>query len=107
MLGLITSTSDPERSFLPFKHDGKDEVILMINNLGGISELEITSIVNDTMSILKEQKILVKRVMAGSFMVRLLAKKSPSTLAHLGVRHLFITDITQSSWIQHHPSSPA
>ena len=96
-----------EKPTIRFKHDGKDEVILMINNLGGISELEITSIVNDTMSILKEQKILVKRVMAGSFMVRLLAKKSPSTLTHLGVRHLFISDITQSSWVQHHPSSPA
>jgi triose/dihydroxyacetone kinase / FAD-AMP lyase (cyclizing) len=71
MLGLITSTSDPERSFLPFKHDGKDQVVLMINNLGGISELEITSIVNDALEILREQKIVVRRVMAGSFMVRL------------------------------------
>ncbi len=69
MLGLITSTSDPERSFLPFELDGRDQVVLMINNLGGISELEVTSIVNDALTVLKEQDIIVKRVMAGSFMV--------------------------------------
>lgn len=37
----LTSTTDTERSFLPFEHDGKDEVVLMVNNLGGVSELEM------------------------------------------------------------------
>lgn len=34
MVDLTTSTSDPDRSFVPFKNDGKDEVVLLVNNLG-------------------------------------------------------------------------
>lgn len=33
MLAFITDTSDAERAFLPFQHDGKDEVALLVNNL--------------------------------------------------------------------------
>ena len=34
----LTSTSDPDRSFVPFKGRG-DRVVLLVNNLGGTSEL--------------------------------------------------------------------
>jgi len=40
MLDYVTNTTDSERSFLPFKNDGSDEVVLLINNLGGLSEME-------------------------------------------------------------------
>lgn len=33
MLKMITDTNDKERAYVPFKHDGKDEVILLVNNL--------------------------------------------------------------------------
>lgn len=33
MLGLITDTNDKDRAYVPFEHDGKDEVILLVNNL--------------------------------------------------------------------------
>lgn len=33
MLAYVTDTTDEERAFLPFKHDGKDEVVLLVNNL--------------------------------------------------------------------------
>ncbi len=33
MLRYITNTEDEERGFVDFKNDGKDEVILMVNNL--------------------------------------------------------------------------
>ncbi|KAJ7622669.1 hypothetical protein DFH06DRAFT_1447735 [Mycena polygramma] len=42
LLDHIASTTDAERAFLPFKDDG-NEVVLLVNNLGGLSELEITS----------------------------------------------------------------
>jgi dihydroxyacetone kinase len=45
MISFATSTSDPDRSFVQFKGDGKDEVVVLINNLGGISELELAGIV--------------------------------------------------------------
>ena len=41
MLEKLTSTSDKDRSFVPFKHDGSDRAILLVNNLGGLSELEL------------------------------------------------------------------
>jgi dihydroxyacetone kinase len=69
MLSYITNTSDTERAFLPFKHDGKDRVVLLVNNLGGVSELELGLITQQALAVLEEQKITVDRVNAGSFMV--------------------------------------
>ncbi|KAK4702783.1 triose/dihydroxyacetone kinase / FAD-AMP lyase (cyclizing), partial [Phenoliferia sp. Uapishka_3] len=69
MLAYVTDTTDSERAFLPFKHDGKDEVALLVNNLGGMSELELSSITNDAVSTLSEGKIAVRRIMVGSVMV--------------------------------------
>jgi len=47
MLTRITDTNDKERSFVPFKNDGSDEVVLLVNNLGSISELEFGGITNE------------------------------------------------------------
>lgn len=33
MLRMVYDTSDKDRAFLDFKLDGKDEVVLMVNNL--------------------------------------------------------------------------
>jgi dihydroxyacetone kinase len=46
VLSKIVDTTDPDRSFVPFKAKG-DEVVLLVNNLGGISELEMGGIVNE------------------------------------------------------------
>lgn len=71
MLNYIIDTTDTERSFLPYEHDGKDEVILLVNNLGGISELELSSIANDVVHALESRrnKITVRRLMVGTVMV--------------------------------------
>lgn len=37
MINLATDTTDKDRSFVPFQNDGKDEVVFMVNNLGGPS----------------------------------------------------------------------
>ncbi|ORY73441.1 Dak1 domain-domain-containing protein [Leucosporidium creatinivorum] len=68
LLTAITSTEDEERSFVPFKNDGKDEVILMVNNLGGLPELELAGVVNEAAKWLKRKHINVERAIAGSFM---------------------------------------
>lgn len=47
MLGRIVDTTDADRSFVDFKHDGSDEVVLLVNNLGSISELELGGITNE------------------------------------------------------------
>jgi dihydroxyacetone kinase len=69
LVDLITRTDDTERSFLPFKHDGNDKIVLMVNNLGGVSELELGGIVGAVVGVLEERKVKVIRVLAGTFMV--------------------------------------
>ncbi len=47
MLKTITDTTDSDRSFVPFKGDGSDEVMLMVNCLGAISQLEMSGITHE------------------------------------------------------------
>lgn len=74
LVKMITSTTDPEHSFVPFKNDGTDRVVLLVNNLGGLSELELGVIVRETKHALDARGIAVMRVLAGAFMVRVGAR---------------------------------
>jgi len=69
-LSTITATkeADPERGFLDFKHDGKDEVILVVNNLGGLPELELSIVTKEAAEWLKAKRITVKRFVFVSFL---------------------------------------
>ncbi|ODN84370.1 dihydroxyacetone kinase, variant [Cryptococcus amylolentus CBS 6039] len=71
MLTQITDTKDKDRSFVPFKHDGTDEVVLLVNNLGAISELELGGITNEAAKWLQANKIKLRRVLAGTYMTSL------------------------------------
>ncbi|KAJ7760126.1 dihydroxyacetone kinase [Mycena maculata] len=71
LLDYITSTADAERAFLPFKGDGKDEVVLLVNNLGGMSELEVGGVVRAAREELGKRQIVVSRVLSGTFMTSL------------------------------------
>ncbi|KAF8141640.1 dihydroxyacetone kinase [Boletus edulis] len=71
LVQMITSTADPDRSFVPFKNDGTDHVVLLVNNLGGLSELELGAIIGEAKSALDKQGIKTMRVLAGSFMTSL------------------------------------
>ena len=67
LLDLLTSTSDSERSFVPFK--GNDEVVLLVNNLGGVSELELGAVVAEARRQLDKRGLKALRVLAGTYMV--------------------------------------
>ncbi|KAJ6480947.1 dihydroxyacetone kinase [Mycena sanguinolenta] len=71
LVDYIASTTDTERGFLPFKNDGSDEVVLLVNNLGGMSELEIGGVVRAAREELHKRQIGVRRVLAGTFMTSL------------------------------------
>ncbi|GAA5940291.1 uncharacterized protein JCM15063_002590 [Sporobolomyces koalae] len=70
-LTTITNTDDKERSFLPFQNDGKDEVVLLVNNLGGLPELELGIVVKEAANWLQQKHITVQRAIAGTFMTSL------------------------------------
>ncbi|KIJ65709.1 hypothetical protein HYDPIDRAFT_187408 [Hydnomerulius pinastri MD-312] len=71
LLKMITSTTDPDRSFVPFENNGTDRVVLLINNLGGLSELELGAVVSEAKAQLDKEGIAVMRVLAGTFMTSL------------------------------------
>lgn len=67
LLNLIMSTSDQSRSFLPFK--GQDGVVVMVNNLGGVSELELGAIVAQVTVDLEARGVVISRILSGTYMV--------------------------------------
>lgn len=66
----LISTSDPDRSFVPFTGSG-DRVVLLVNNLGGTSELEMSAVVAEAKKGLAARGVQVERVIAGTFMTSL------------------------------------
>ncbi|TIC61185.1 dihydroxyacetone kinase Dak1 [Wallemia mellicola] len=71
MVETLTSTSDPDRSYVNFKNDGTDRVVLMVNNLGGLSELEIAGATGHATSIVQKKGYKVERVLSGTFITSL------------------------------------
>ncbi|KAH9978323.1 dihydroxyacetone kinase 1 [Russula compacta] len=71
LLDLLLSQSDPERGFLPIRGPGKDNVVLLVNNLGGLSELELGGIAREAVTALSAQGVTVLRVISGTFMTSL------------------------------------
>ncbi|KIY44664.1 dihydroxyacetone kinase [Fistulina hepatica ATCC 64428] len=69
MLKLILDKEDPERSFVPF--DAGDECVLLVNNMGGMSMLEMYAIVDETLAQLQAQGVIPVRVYCGSFLTSL------------------------------------
>ncbi|KAG2127281.1 dihydroxyacetone kinase [Suillus bovinus] len=57
-IGLgIHNESGHQRSFVPFKNDGTDRVVLLVNNLGGLSELELGGVVAEVRRALDKSGI--------------------------------------------------
>ena len=48
MLDLVLKQDDPERSFVEFKKG--DEIVLLLNNQGGMSTLEMGAILDETLN---------------------------------------------------------
>lgn len=68
LVDLLTSQDDEERSFLEFSR-GKSSVVMLINNLGGTSEIEMNAIIMEARKVLTEKGFEIKRILAGTFMV--------------------------------------
>jgi dihydroxyacetone kinase len=68
LLDLLLSKSE-ERDFLLTQGSGKDKVVLFVNNLGGLSELELAGIAREAITALSARDVTVLRVISGTFMV--------------------------------------
>lgn len=70
---MLITTTDPERSFLPFGKAGNDHVVLLVNNLGGTSELEMGAITAAAVLEIQRRGLVIDRLLVGTFMVRKLS----------------------------------
>ncbi|KEI41901.1 uncharacterized protein L969DRAFT_44135 [Mixia osmundae IAM 14324] len=74
MLGLLLKQDDEERSFVRFA--AGDQLVLLVNNLGGLSNLELSALTSLTLSALayqpaEDQAIHPVRVLSGTFLTSL------------------------------------
>ncbi|KAL1665340.1 Dak1 domain-containing protein [Schizophyllum commune] len=69
MLKLLLDKEDTERAFVPF--DNEDSIVLLVNNMGGLSTLEMYAVVDETLLQLKAAGIIPVRVFCGSFLTTL------------------------------------
>jgi dihydroxyacetone kinase len=70
MLEHCLNTADQDRSFSSINE--KDEVVLLVNNLGGVSPLELAGITNEVVEQLEgSYKINPVRILSGTFMTSL------------------------------------
>lgn len=69
LITMIVSTDDKDRSYVPFHGGGQDQVVGLVNNLGGLSELELGSIAGEVSRQLKVKGLSVQRLISGTFMV--------------------------------------
>jgi len=70
MLKHLLDQSDEDRAFLNISN--KDDTVLLINNLGGVSPLEMGGITHEVVTQLREKHSLKpQRVLVGSFMTSL------------------------------------
>ena len=69
LITMIISTEDKDRSYVPFRGGGQDQVVVLVNNLGGLSELELGSVSGEVLRQLKDKGLSVQRLLSGTFMV--------------------------------------
>ncbi|EST09740.1 DhaL domain protein [Kalmanozyma brasiliensis GHG001] len=70
MLDLLLNPDDEDRAYTPF--DKEDAPVVFINNLGGMSQLEMNAIVDLTIELLESKwNLHPSRVLCGSYMTSL------------------------------------
>ncbi|KAH0425138.1 dihydroxyacetone kinase [Colletotrichum camelliae] len=89
MLNQLLDQSDTDRAFIRLQKD--DKIVLMVNNLGGLSQLELGAITNEVISQLKgRHDIQPRRILSGTYM---------SSLNGLGFS-ITLLKVIDESWVQ-------
>lgn len=72
MIGLLVDQNDRERSFLHLQQDETTPIAVVINNLGGISSLEMNLMVKEAVEALnKHPELDIRRLYTGEFLTSL------------------------------------
>ncbi|KAI9266460.1 Dak1 domain-containing protein [Phascolomyces articulosus] len=66
MIAMLTDQKDQERTYL--KLNQNSPVLLLVNNLGGISTLELNLVVKEAVQAVIQRDLEIKRVLSGTFL---------------------------------------
>lgn len=69
MMHMLVDKHDPERSYLSVNNTSS--VVLLVNNLGGIAQLELNLVVKSAVEYLLHHEVTLKRVLVGPFLTSL------------------------------------
>ncbi|ORY26018.1 Dak1 domain-domain-containing protein [Naematelia encephala] len=86
LLDLILKQDDPERSYVKFK-DG-DQLVLLVNNQGGMSALEMGAVFDEVLVQLESRNIIPVRMLNGPFM-------GSMNMPGISISLLNLTNVTQ------------
>lgn len=82
MMDLVLRDDDPERSFVKFNKE--DEIVLLVNNMGGLSPLECNAVVDQALSRLGRSGLRrPRRIYSGAFVTTLNAPGVSITLLNV------------------------
>jgi dihydroxyacetone kinase len=88
MLAQLLDLSDKERGFLELKKG--DDAVLLVNNLGGLSQLEVGAVVNEvSQQLASTYGVYPKRILSGTYM---------SSLNGLGFS-VTLLKVAKSGWL--------
>lgn len=101
LLKQILDTSDSDRGFIEIR--GGTSVVLMVNNLGGLSNLELSAVTTEiSKQLLETYNISPVRVLCGTYMSSLNGMAFSATLLKVvGDRHVELLDASAgaSGWL--------
>ncbi|KAJ4470702.1 dihydroxyacetone kinase [Lentinula edodes] len=65
----VSQDEDPERGWVSFSPSA--DVVLMVNNLGGLSPLELSAVSVEATKVISDKGLKIKRVLCGTYMTSL------------------------------------
>ncbi|KIK68701.1 hypothetical protein GYMLUDRAFT_154399 [Collybiopsis luxurians FD-317 M1] len=65
----VSEKDDPERGWVSFSNNS--DIVLMVNNLGGLSPLELSSVSLEATKVIQSRGLNIKRVLCGTYMTSL------------------------------------
>ncbi|KAF9267221.1 DAK1/DegV-like protein [Marasmius fiardii PR-910] len=110
MFDLCPNQQDKERAFVPFtygqhlKASEGDEVVLFVNNMGGMSVLEMYVVVDEAVSQLEKLNLRVRRSFCGLFMTSLNAPGFSLTVWNLTYISRLMASIEKDDELKSDPS---
>ncbi|KAG2233203.1 Dak1 domain-containing protein [Thamnidium elegans] len=108
MIHMLVDQDDKDRAFLNLPLDTKTPLVVLVNNLGGIAQIELNGVVKEVVDyLLGLSHVKIERVLVGSFLTSL--NMPGFSISLLAVNHdlKVLALLDQKSGMSVWPSTPA